>query len=145
MQPGADIWRIGHSTILAHAGTVQAYATQFQPTQKGSISIVLNANFYEPYDASSAADQEAATRRLIFSVGWFADPVFLGRDYPREMRDLVGAGLPTFSPDDLLLLRRTALICRAAFFGLNHYTSNFARARPDLDSPYKLRGGRPRP
>jgi beta-glucosidase len=124
MQPGSDVWRIAHSTILAHAGAVQAYATHFQPTQKGSISIVLNASFFEPFDASSTADQEAATRRMVFYVGWFADPIFLGRDYPREMRDLVGDRLPIFSSDELLLLSATAPICRAAFFGLNENSSN---------------------
>ncbi|KAL4962575.1 glycoside hydrolase superfamily [Aspergillus stella-maris] len=141
LQPGSDMWQIAHTTILAHARAVHAYATNFQPTQKGSISIVLNANFFEPFDASSAADQEAATRRMIFYLGWFADPVFLGRDYPPEMRALAGDRLPTFTEDELLLLSLTAPVCRAAFFGLNHYTSNYARARPDPISPEDHTGG----
>jgi beta-glucosidase len=54
------------------------------------------------------------------------------------MRDLVGDRLPIFSSDELLLLSATAPICRAAFFGLNHYTSKFAR--PHLDSPVDYTG-----
>ncbi|KAJ5673898.1 glycoside hydrolase superfamily [Penicillium macrosclerotiorum] len=134
-QSDTDTWVIAHNTILTHAATVQAYVEHFQATQGGSISIVLNANFFEPYDISNSSDQEAASRRLLFYLAWFADPVFLGRDYPPEMRAQLGDRLPRFTPDELLLLRQVAPICSAAFFGLNHYTSSYARARPGSPSP----------
>ncbi|KAF9728805.1 hypothetical protein PMIN06_005994 [Paraphaeosphaeria minitans] len=120
-------WRVGHSLILAHAAAVQTYATDFLPSQKGAISIVLNSDFYEPYDAASEADNEAAQRRLEFYVGWFGDPIYLGTDYPESMRKQLGSRLPQFTEADQELLKKTAP--HNTFYGMNHYTSQFARAR----------------
>ena len=35
-----------------------------------------------------------------FWYGWFLDPIFKG-DYPKTMRDTVGARLPTFTPEQI--------------------------------------------
>lgn len=35
-------WRVGHTIILSHAAVVDLYAREFQPSQNGIISIVLN-------------------------------------------------------------------------------------------------------
>ncbi|ETS79834.1 hypothetical protein PFICI_07363 [Pestalotiopsis fici W106-1] len=119
-------WLVGHTIILAHATAVRLYTADFQPTQRGAISIVLNSHFYEPYNVRSRADVDAAQRRLEFYVGWFGDPIFLGKDYPSAMREYLGSRLPEFTPDDLGLLQQTA---RAnAFYGMNHYTTKYARA-----------------
>ena len=122
-------WRVGHTLILSHASVVQIYASEFRPTQKGSISIVLNGHFYEPFDTSNPADVEAAETRMIFYIGWFGDTIFLGKDYPLEMREYLGARLPQFTEDERELLRRTAPI--NAFYGMNHYSTKYARALPD--------------
>jgi beta-glucosidase len=104
----------------------QVVCSRLQPTHRGAISIVLNSHFYEPYNAKERADVDAAQRRLEFYVGWFGDPIFLGKDYPSAMREHLGERLPEFTPDDLELLQETA---RAnAFYGMNHYTTKFARA-----------------
>ncbi|KZL68633.1 beta-glucosidase [Colletotrichum incanum] len=130
---GADTktepWRVGHTIILSHALVVQIYATEFQPSQEGVISIVLNGHFYEPFDENSQADVDAAQRRMEFYIGWFGDPVFLGKDYPPAMRDYLGARLPEFSSDERELLRQTASI--NAFYGMNHYSTKYARALTD--------------
>lgn len=122
-------WRVGHSLVLAHALAVQTYVTDFQSSQKGAISIVLNSDFYEPYDATSDADKEAAHRRLEFYVGWFGDPIYLGTDYPASMRKQLGSRLPEFSDAEKELLKKTA--SHNTFYGMNHYTSQFARARTE--------------
>ncbi|CAG7927536.1 unnamed protein product [Penicillium olsonii] len=122
-------WRVGHTIIVSHAAAVQIYATEFQPTQNGSITIVLNGHFYEPWDANSIEHQAGAQRRLEFYIGWFADPIFLGTDYPAEMRARLGSRLPEFSPDEMALLRNTA--STNAYYGMNHYSTKFARALPD--------------
>ncbi|KAH7116686.1 glycoside hydrolase superfamily [Dendryphion nanum] len=120
-------WIVGHTIILSHAVAVQAYATDFQPTQHGTISIVLNGDFYEPYDATSADDIAAAQRRMEFYIGWFADPIYNGTDYPACMLEQLGARLPRFSAAERQLLSAVApLNC---FYGMNHYTSQYARAR----------------
>ncbi|KAH7127242.1 glycoside hydrolase superfamily [Dendryphion nanum] len=118
-------WRVGHTIILSHASVVEMYASKFQPSQKGSISIVLNGHFYEPYDAKSQQDIDAAERRMEFYIGWFGDPVFLGEDYPTAMREYLGDRLPTFTLEERELLRRTSKI--NAFYGMNHYSTKYAR------------------
>ncbi|KAH6671009.1 glycoside hydrolase superfamily [Halenospora varia] len=122
-------WRVGHTIILSHTAVLQIYANEFQKPQKGDISIVLNGHFYEPFDASSDIDKAAAERRMEFYIGWFGDPVFLGKDYPAPMRAQLGSRLPEFTTEELNLLSQSASI--NAFYGMNHYTTKYARALPD--------------
>ncbi|KAK1704539.1 glycoside hydrolase superfamily [Colletotrichum lupini] len=122
-------WRVGHTIILSHASVVQVYAEEFQPSQKGEISIVLNGHFYESFEEGNQNDVEAAQRRMEFYIGWFGDPVFLGTDYPSSMRAYLGSRLPEFTAEERALLRKTAPI--NAFYGMNHYSTKYARALPD--------------
>ncbi|WYZ43707.1 hypothetical protein EsH8_VII_000143 [Colletotrichum jinshuiense] len=130
---GADTktepWRVGHTIILSHASVVQLYKSDFQPSYGGEISIVLNGHFYEPFDANSQADIDAAQRRMEFYIGWFGDPIFLGKDYPPAMRAYLGARLPEFTPEEQETLRQTATI--NAFYGMNHYSTKYARSLQD--------------
>lgn len=119
-------WRVGHTIILSHAAVSLLYANEFRSSQKGEISIVLNGHFYEPYDSASARDREAAERRLVFYIGWFGDPVFLGENYPPAMRAYLGSRLPEFTAEERGLLRRAAPI--NSFYGMNHYSTKYARA-----------------
>lgn len=121
-------WRVGHTLIISHASALQVYVKEFQPAQQGTISIVLNGHFYEPF-SDSPADVDAAQRRLEFYIGWFGDPIFLGLDYPSSMRSYLGCRLPEFSPQERELLRETAPY--NGFYGMNHYSTKYARALPD--------------
>lgn len=125
--PTTEPWRAGHSIILAHATAIQVYTKEFLPAQGGEISIVLNSHFYEPYDPSNEEDIAAAQRRLEFFLGWFADPIFLGKDYPSCMRKQLGSRLPEFTDKEFALVKSASGPSRS-FFGLNHYTTKFARA-----------------
>jgi beta-glucosidase len=131
-------WRVGHTIILSHTSVAQIYANEFQPTQGGSTAIVLNGHMYEPFDAQSEADQAAASRRMEFYFGWFADPIYLGQDYPAVMRAQLGSRLPTFTSDELALLRNSVSL--NDFFGLNHYSTKYARALPDLPADDDITG-----
>lgn len=122
-------WRVGHTIILSHAAAILLYEAEFRTSQRGEVSIVLNGHFYEPHDASSEVDKAAAQRRLEFYIGWFGDPIFLGQDYPSSMRTRLGDRLPTFTLGDLKLLRESCKI--NAFYGMNHYSTKYARALPD--------------
>ncbi|KAH8168855.1 glycosyl hydrolase family 1 domain-containing protein [Sarocladium implicatum] len=127
VDPAREALRAGHSIILAHAAAVTAYADEFAPRQQGQISIVLNGDYYEPFDPSSKADIDAAQRRMEFYIAWFADPVYLGADYPGCMRKQMGSRLPEFSMEEREVLKKAASI--NGFYGMNHYTSQYARAR----------------
>ncbi|KAJ8115124.1 hypothetical protein OPT61_g3151 [Boeremia exigua] len=84
-------------------------------------------HFYEPY-SDSQEDKHAAAQRLEFFVAWFGDPIFLGKDYPASMRAYLGGRLPNFSDEEKALLRETAH--SNAFYGMNHYSTKYARALP---------------
>ncbi|GAM36616.1 hypothetical protein TCE0_018f05835 [Talaromyces pinophilus] len=118
-------WRVGHTLILSHAAVVDMYTTEFHYSQKGDISIVLNGSFYEPWDATDKVHRDAAERRMVFYIGWFGDPIFLGQDYPSEMRAALGSRLPAFTDKERRLLSRTAP--NNAFYGMNHYSTKYAR------------------
>ncbi|CEL00893.1 hypothetical protein ASPCAL00485 [Aspergillus calidoustus] len=122
-------WRVGHTIILSHASVVKIYKEEFFPEQKGEISIVLNGHFYEPWDTGSEVHVEAARVRLEFYIAWFADPVYLGTDYPAVMREYLGERLPSFTEEELELLRATRDI--NTFYGMNHYSTKFARQLTD--------------
>lgn len=57
------------------------YRQHFQPAQQGAIGISLQSEWVEPIDDGQAA-KDAAQRGMDVSVGWFADPIFLGRPNP---------------------------------------------------------------
>jgi beta-glucosidase len=117
----------GHNLLRAHALAVEKYRTEFQPAQKGFISLTNNCDWREPLTDSSA-DREAAQRAVEFFLGWFADPVYKG-DYPAVMRQRLGDRLPHFTDEERALLKGSA-----DFFGLNHYSTMYAAnaAAPEM-------------
>ncbi|OAQ78891.1 beta-glucosidase [Purpureocillium lilacinum] len=118
-------WIVGKALIMSHARAVAAYNQDFRDTQKGTIGISLNGDFYEPWDAEDERDHAAAERRMEFHIGWFANPIFLKKDYPACMREQLGSRLPDFTADDFAVLRAAD----TDFYGMNYYTSQFARHR----------------
>ncbi|CAG9981397.1 unnamed protein product [Clonostachys byssicola] len=126
-------WITGKAQIMSHARAVAAYDRDFRPSQKGKIGISLNGDYYEPWDANDERDKEAAERRMQFHIGWFANPIFLKQDYPECMRTQLGSRLPRFTESDFEILRAA----ETDFYGMNYYTSQFARHRetpaPDTD------------
>nr|XP_036579401.1 putative beta-glucosidase [Colletotrichum truncatum]KAF6786948.1 putative beta-glucosidase [Colletotrichum truncatum] len=126
-------WIVGRSLILAHAKAASLYNKDFKPKQKGQIGASFNGDYFEPWDSTQLKDYEAAERRMDFCIGWFADPMILAKDYPSVMRAQLGERLPVFTEAEFTLLREAEL----DFYGMNYYTSQFARHRstsaPDTD------------
>jgi len=114
----SEPYLVAHHLILAHAQTVKQYRTNFKH-QKGLIGITNNGDWREPL-TDKPCDIEAAERALLFFLGWFADPIFLG-DYPQVMKDRLGDRLPTFTDEQKKLIKNSS-----DFFGLNHYTTMYA-------------------
>ncbi|TMW61451.1 hypothetical protein Poli38472_012642 [Pythium oligandrum] len=114
-----------HNMLLAHAKAVDLYRKEFQPRQNGAVGITLVSEWREPAAATDPQEQkrnaEAAERAVLFMVGWFADPVYLG-DYPQVMKDCCGDRLPSFTDDEKKLLKGSS-----DFFGLNHYSTFYTR------------------
>lgn len=114
-------YMVGHNLLLAHAAAVRIYKEKYQKAQKGCIGIALDCKWYEPF-SDSPEDRAAAQRVLEFDLGWFLDPIMFG-DYPEIMRKRVGDRLPNFS-----LEQRDEIKGSLDFLGINHYTTNYARA-----------------
>ncbi|KAG6907188.1 Beta-glucosidase 1B [Tephrocybe rancida] len=114
-------WIVGHSLIIAHASATKLYRESFKPTQKGRIGITLNGDWEMPYD-DSPENVDAAQHALDFAIGWYADPIYLGH-YPPYMNTVLGDRLPTFTPDEIALVKGSS-----DFYGMNTYTTNLARA-----------------
>ncbi|EXB88444.1 Beta-glucosidase 47 [Morus notabilis] len=109
-----------HNVILSHSSAVHLYRTKYQKTQGGSIGIVMNCLWYEPF-SNSLEDKLAVERALSFYMNWFLDPIILGK-YPAEMKEILGDHLPAFSKDDMEKLKNGL-----DFIGINHYTSFYAK------------------
>lgn len=122
MAPGrvsnAEPYIAGHNLLLSHASAVECYRNKYSH-QKGQIGITNNCDWREPL-TDKEEDKEAAERALLFFLGWFADPIYIG-DYPQVMKDRVGERLPQFTDEEKDLLKGSS-----DFFGLNHYTTMFA-------------------
>jgi len=120
-------WMVGHNLLLAHARTVRIYRQIFAVHQKGRIGLVMNCDWREPL-TDSYDDRRAAEMALEFMLAWFADPVYSG-DYPESMKARLGTKLPEFTADEKQMLKGSS-----DFFGLNHYSTYFARAAEHTES-----------
>jgi len=116
----SEPYLVGHHLLLAHAHAVNVYKTQFE-SQNGTIGITNNCDWREPL-TDKPEDIDAAERALLFFLGWFADPIYLG-DYPKVMKDRLDNRLPEFTDEQKKLLKNSS-----DFFGLNHYTTMYAAA-----------------
>ncbi|KDE02348.1 beta-glucosidase 1B [Microbotryum lychnidis-dioicae p1A1 Lamole] len=118
-------WIAGHNQILAHAHVSDLYNKQYRHRAiggRGQISIALNGDWNEPYDQEPATIA-AAQRANEAWVAWFADPIYLGRDYPASLRAQLGSRLPQFTSAELDLLKANI----PEFYGMNHYTTNLVK------------------
>ncbi len=58
----SDPYVIAHHAILAHAQVVDLYRSEYKPTQKGLIGLVLNTAHFYPKDKKNPEDIVAAAR-----------------------------------------------------------------------------------
>ena len=49
----------------------------------GLVSITLNTDYFAPRDPHDPRHVAAAERAQQFSVGWFANPIYVDGDYPQ--------------------------------------------------------------
>jgi beta-glucosidase len=81
----------------------------------------MTGDWVEPWDPDEPLDVEACTRKLEFTVGWFADPIYFGK-YPQSMVDQLGARLPDFTADEIAVLQGSN-----DYYGMNQYTANYIK------------------
>ncbi|XP_067892368.1 lactase/phlorizin hydrolase-like [Heterodontus francisci] len=133
-KPGDLPYIVAHVLLKAHAKAFHTYDDKYRSTQKGLISISLNADWVEPKIVNDLRDVAAADRYLQFNLGWFAHPIFKNGDYPEAMKWQVGnkselqhlsaPRLPQFTEKEKTFIRGTADV-----FCLNTYTTKIVRYR----------------
>ncbi|CAB4010038.1 cytosolic beta-glucosidase-like, partial [Paramuricea clavata] len=125
-RPKDGMYLAGHTLLLAHGKAWHVYDREFRQTQKGRVSIVLNSDYHFP-QKNEDASLKAAKRGMEWTLGWFANPIYINGDYPEVMKTLIAKHskiegipnrLPQFTAEEKKMLKGTA-----DFFGLNHYTS----------------------
>ncbi|OCT96025.1 klotho [Xenopus laevis] len=130
----------GHNLLKAHALAWRLYDRDFRKTQKGQISIAVQADWVEPASPFSNNDKETSRRILEFEIGRLADPIFLSGDYPKVMRnwlaprnnlDVFEFYLPSFTEEDKNLIQGTF-----DFFALSHYTTELVQWEKEDVSKY---------
>ncbi|XP_078407434.1 lactase/phlorizin hydrolase-like [Cetorhinus maximus] len=131
-KPGNLPYTVAHVVLKAHAKAFHTYDDKYRSTQKGLISISLNADWVEPKVINNIRDIAAADRYLQFILGWFAHPIFKNGDYPDAMKWQVGnkselqrlsaSRLPQFTEEEKALIRGTADV-----FCLSTYTTKIVR------------------
>ena len=103
------IQNVLHVVFQAHAKAWHTYDTQFRPTQRGEVSVVLGSHWVLPQRTpASQADVELCQRSMESVLGWFANPIFRDGDYPASMRSQHGDLLPTFTPEEKAWVQGTA-------------------------------------
>jgi len=122
--PTREPYIVLHYMLLAHAYAVARYRRDYQPRQRGIISIAINSDWREPL-GRSPSDLTASQRSMEFNLGWVADPIYFG-DYPISMRQRIGTRLPSFTAEQSRLL-----INSTDFFALQHYSTLLVSMRPD--------------
>ncbi|KIM80657.1 glycoside hydrolase family 1 protein [Piloderma croceum F 1598] len=124
-------WIVGHNVILSHANAVKLYREEFKETQGGQIGITLNGDWAMPYD-NSPKNIAAAQQAMDAALGWFADPIYLGR-YPTFLKKMLGDRLPDFTPEELRVIKGSS-----DFYGMNTYTTNLCKAGGDDELQAKV-------
>ncbi|KAG8997910.1 hypothetical protein FRB94_007380 [Tulasnella sp. JGI-2019a] len=125
-----DMWKQGNNLIIGHARVVDLYRREFKSSQKGTIGISLNCDWAEPIDSSS--DAKAASLQISdLTLGWFADPIFLGK-HNETVKRIAGPALDDFTQEEWSLIYGSS-----EFFGFNHYGTRYSTGK-SLSSPNTL-------
>jgi len=126
------------ATHVVNLAQGEAFRALRAAMPKARIGGAWNFNTFEPAEAKSEKDQDAARRHQLFWNNWFIDPALRGR-YPDAFPESDPAQIVGIQPGDL---ERT----RAAFdfVGINHYARQIvSAAEPSLggELPGRPRGG----
>ncbi|XP_062874780.1 beta-klotho [Trichomycterus rosablanca] len=112
----ADPFIVAHNLIRAHAESWHLYDRTFRPRQRGRVSITLASHWVEPFKGQATpASLELCQRSVEAVLGWFAQPIHGGGDYPASLRSSHPGLLPHFTPEEKLRVRGTADFFSLAF------------------------------
>lgn len=104
-----------NNVVHAHAQAYHFYKDELKAT--GKMGIKFNDNFGVPRDPSNSSDVQAANRFQEIQLGLYANPIFLGKQYPESVLTTLPGAKP-LSEDELSYIGNTS-----DFFGIDPYTA----------------------
>ncbi|KAI1749539.1 glycoside hydrolase [Xylaria castorea] len=104
-----------NNVVNAHAQVYHFYHDVLKAT--GKMGIKLNDNFGVPRDPRNSTDIEAANRYQELYLSLFANPIFLGQQYPDSVLETLPGARP-LSEKELSYVGNTS-----DFFGIDPYTA----------------------
>ncbi|KAE8403267.1 glycoside hydrolase superfamily [Aspergillus pseudonomiae] len=104
-----------NNVVHAHAQVYHFYHEELNAT--GKIGIKFNDNFGVPRDPTNSSDIIAANRFQEMQLGLYANPIFLGQQYPDSVLTTLPGAKP-LSDQDLAYIGNTS-----DFFGIDPYTA----------------------
>lgn len=104
-----------YTVIKSHARLYHFYHDEIKGS--GQVAIKFNDNFGVPRDPKNQSDVDAANHFNEFQLGTFANPIFLGKDYPEAYKMTIPDYVP-LSAEDLAYMNGTA-----DFLGIDPYTA----------------------
>ncbi|KAL1798147.1 hypothetical protein ACET3X_002184 [Alternaria dauci] len=111
------------AVIKSHARLYHFYHDDIGGT--GKMSLTFNDNFGVPRNPEDPADVDAANHFNSFQLATFANPIFLGTDYPESFTSSVADYVP-LSAEDLAYINGTA-----DFFSIQPYTATVVSPPPN--------------
>jgi beta-glucosidase/6-phospho-beta-glucosidase/beta-galactosidase len=103
------------NVIHAHAQVYRFYHEELKAT--GKMSLKLNDNFGVPKNPKNNSDVEAANRFNEMQLAFFANPIFLGKQYPDSILHTL-PGARQLNKTELKFIGQTA-----DFFAIDPYTA----------------------
>ncbi|KAI4618850.1 hypothetical protein J4E83_005801 [Alternaria metachromatica] len=112
-----------NAVVKAHARLYHFYKKEIAGT--GRISLTFSDNFGVPRNPEDPADVDAANHFNSFQLATFANPIFLGIDYPESFKSSIADYVP-LSEEDLKYINGTA-----DFFSIQPYTATVVSPPPN--------------
>ncbi|KAJ3307928.1 hypothetical protein HDU76_004263, partial [Blyttiomyces sp. JEL0837] len=112
-----------HNALLAHGTVVKLFRSKNIPAP---IGIIHDGSYNFPL-TDCQADRDAAERANMFYYGWVVHPIWIG-DYPPVMKTAMGSLLPSFTPDEVAMIKGSA-----DFYSYDAYTSQWATPSLECD------------
>lgn len=110
--------------LMAHAKVYHWYKEVLKGTS--SITLKLANNLALPLDGSSAEDARAVQRYQDYFLGTFANPIFLGQQYPSDILDTPGLNLTALTASQIAFINNTV-----DFWSFDPYVALYATSPPD--------------
>ncbi|KAF2023376.1 beta-glucosidase-like protein [Setomelanomma holmii] len=111
------------AVVKSHARLYHFYHDEIKG--HGKVSLTFNDNFGVPRNPNDAADVDAANHFNSFQLATFANPIFLGQDYPESYTSTIADYVP-LTAEDLHYVNGTA-----DFFSIQPYTATVVTPPPN--------------